>query len=162
VNPTQGIIVSITQFHAGENALNAIPDRAILRGTARSFAADAETSVPAHMRRVIEATAAAYGATAELHYDHRYPVLVSSQAETDLAARVAAEVVGADKVNPNYPRIMASEDFSFMLNARPGSFVRIGSGPAAPLHSPHFDFNDAALPIGASFWGRLVETVLAK
>jgi metal-dependent amidase/aminoacylase/carboxypeptidase family protein len=69
-------------------------------------------------------------------------------------------VVGADKVNANYPRIMASEDFSFMLNARPGSFVRLGSGPAAPLHSPRFDFNDAALPIGASFWGRLVETVL--
>lgn len=160
VAATQGIIISVTQFHAGEDAVNAIPDTAVLRGTARSFADDAETSVPAMIRRVAEGVAAAHGATAELKYDHRYPVLVSSEAETEIAAKVAAELVGEENVTTDYHRIMASEDFSFMLNERPGCFVRLGSGPAAPLHSNKFDFNDKALAIGASFWTRLVETVL--
>ena len=166
VNPTEGIVVSITQFHAGENALNAIPDHAILRGTARSFAADAETSVPAMIRRVAEGTAAAHGVRIEFSYLHRYPVLINAEGPSDIAFAVGEEVVGAGRMDGIYPRIMASEDFAFMLNARPGAFVRLGSGfegrESPMLHSPQFDFNDHALPIGASFWARLVETVLAK
>lgn len=166
VNPTQGIVVSVTQFHAGESAINAIPGTALLRGTARSFDVNAETSVPAMIRRVAEGVAAAHGVKIEFGYQHRYPVLVNSDAESQIAFKVGEEVVGKGKMDAVYPRIMASEDFAFMLNARPGAFVRLGSAyegrESAMLHSPHFDFNDAALPIGASFWGRLVETVLAK
>jgi hippurate hydrolase len=92
-------------------------------------------------------------------------VLINAEAESEIAFKVGQDVVGAG-MDAVYPRIMASEDFAFMLNARPGAFVRLGSGfegrESPMLHSPHFDFNDAALPIGASFWGRLVETVLAK
>lgn len=165
VNPTQGIVVSVTQFHAGETAINAIPGTATLRGTARSFDKDAETSVPPMIKRVTDGIAAAHGVKIEFSYQHRYPVLINADAESAIAFRVGQDVVGTG-MDAVYPRIMASEDFAFMLNARPGAFVRLGSGfvgrESPMLHSPHFDFNDAALPIGASFWGRLVETVLAK
>ena len=166
VNPTEGIVVSVTQFHAGETAINAIPGTAVLRGTARSFAADAETSVPAMIRRVVDGIAAAHGVSVEFSYQHRYPVLVNSEAESRIALKVGQEIVGKDRMDSVYPRIMASEDFAYMLNARPGCFVRLGSAfedrDSPMLHSPHFDFNDKALPIGASFWARLVETVLAR
>ena len=166
VNPTEGIVVSVTQFHAGETAINAIPGTALLRGTARSFAVDAEISVPAMIRRVVDGIAAAHGVTVEFSYQHRYPVLVNSEIESGIALKVGQEIVGKDRMDSVYPRIMASEDFAYMLNARPGCFVRLGSAfedcDSPMLHSPHFDFNDNALPIGASFWARLVETVLAR
>ena len=112
------------------------------------------------------AQAESFGVRAEVDWREGYTVLVNAPGPTAQAVAVAREVVGAARVNAAAPALTASEDFAFMLNARPGAFVRLGSAyegrESAMLHSPHFDFNDAALPIGASFWGRLVETVLAK
>ncbi|MAI11558.1 MAG: peptidase M20 [Rhodospirillaceae bacterium TMED167] len=162
-NPIEGIVVSITQFHAGD-AMNVLPDRAALKGTARSFAEDAPTAIEPLIRRIAENTAAAHGGAASLEYSHLYPVLINSERESDLALRVAEDVVGSSDIYPEYPPSMASEDFSFMLNERPGCFMRLGTGfndrETFPLHSTRYEFNDDVLPIGASYWARLVETVL--
>ncbi|MBT7954179.1 MAG: amidohydrolase [Rhodospirillaceae bacterium] len=162
-NPIEGIVVSVTQFHAGE-ADNVIPDQAILRGTARSFAVESEKILEPLIRRVAAGVASAHGATIELNYDHRYPVLVNEPVSSDVALKVATEVVGEEAIDVAYPPTMASEDFAFMLNEVPGCFVRLGSKLAGetshPLHSAHYKFNDDVLPIGASFWAQLAETVL--
>ncbi len=162
-NPIHGIVVSVTQFHAGD-AMNVLPDQAVLKGTARSFAEDADTSIEPLIRRIAENTAAAHGGQAELFYEHLYPVLINSEAESELALRVAEDVVGSEDIFPEYPPSMASEDFSFMLNERPGCFMRLGTAfddrDTYPLHSTRYEFNDDVLPIGASYWAKLVETVL--
>jgi len=162
-NPNEGVVVSVTQFHAGD-ADNVIPDRAILRGTARSFAVDSEKILEPLIRRIAEGVAAAHGATIELTYDHRYPVLVNEEASCNVALGVAEEVVGSEAIDVAYPPTMASEDFAFMLNEVPGCFVRLGTAPEGeiyhPLHSALYKFNDDVLPIGASFWARLAESVL--
>jgi amidohydrolase len=164
-NPNDGIVVSVTKFHGGE-AINALPDTAILEGTARSFDEDSETSVAGLIRRIAEGTAAAHGASVKFTYRHLYPVLVNAETESLIAANVVRDVLGEDGLEPAYPKTMASEDFSFMLNARPGCFVRIGSAfegrESHPLHNSKYEFNDAVLPIGASFWARLVEMELPK
>ena len=162
-NPIEAIVVSVTQFHAGD-ADNVIPDQAILRGTARSFAVDSEIILEPLIRRVAEGVANAHGATIELNYDHRYPVLINEAASSEVALKVATEVVGEDAIDVAYPPTMVSEDFAFMLNEVPGCFVRLGSKltgeTSHPLHSAQYKFNDEVLPIGASFWARLAETVL--
>ena len=162
-NPIHGIVISVTQFHAGD-AMNVLPDDAILKGTARSFAEDANISIEPLIRRIAENVAAAHGASAELNYEHLYPVLINSQMESEIAHSVAKEVVGAEDIYPEYPPSMASEDFSFMLNERPGCFMRLGSGfhgrETFSLHNSRYEFNDEILPIGASYWAQLVETIL--
>ncbi|MBT3553171.1 MAG: amidohydrolase [Rhodospirillaceae bacterium] len=164
-NPIEGIVVSVTQFHGGD-AINALPDSVTLKGTARSFAEDSETSVAALIQRIAEGTAAAHGATVKFEYQHLYPVLVNAEDQSLIAENVVRDVLGDDGLEPAYPRTMASEDFSFMLNARPGCFVRIGAAfegrASAPLHNSKYEFNDDVLPIGASFWARLVEMELPK
>jgi len=124
-NPIEGIVVSVTQFHAGD-AINALPDTAVLKGTARSFAEDSEISIAGLIRRIAENTAKAHGATAEVDYQHLYPVLINAEEQSKIAENVARDVVGDDGIEAAYPPTMASEDFSFMLNARPGCFIRIG------------------------------------
>jgi hippurate hydrolase len=164
-NPIESIVVSVTKFHAGD-AVNVLPDTAVLDGTARSFAEDSETSVAGLIRRIAEGTAAAHGATADVEYRHLYPVLVNAEAQSLIAENVVRDLLGDDGLEPAFPRTMASEDFSFMLNARPGCFVGLGTAfegrESHPLHSSKYEFNDDALPVGASFWARLVEMELAK
>ncbi len=116
------------------------------------------------MRRIAEGVAAAHGATIELNYDHRYPVLVNEEASCEVALKVAEDVVGGQAIDVAYPPTMASEDFAFMLNEVPGCFIRLGTAPKGevshPLHTSRYKFNDDVLPIGASFWAHLAETVL--
>ena len=107
---------------------------------------------------------AAFGARMELHYERRYPATVNTPDETELAARAAAEVVGGANVDRDPAPLMGSEDFAFMLRERPGCYIWIGNGPGeggCVLHNPRYDFNDEILPIGASYWVRVAETVLA-
>ena len=162
-NPVHGIVISVTQFNAGA-AINVLPDQAILRGTARSFAQDANISIEPLIRRIAGNTAMAHGGEIELDYSHLYPVLINSEKESQFALRVAEEVVGKSNIYPECPPSMASEDFSFMLNERPGCFMRLGTGfesrETYPLHSARYEFNDDVLPIGASYWARLVESIL--
>ena len=160
VHPLQGAVVSITQFHAGET-WNVIPPEVVLRGTARAFEPAVRELVERRVREIAEGIAAAHGARARVTYERHYPPTVNSEAETDIAAAAAAAVVGETNLRRDLLPSMGAEDFSFMLEQRPGSYVWIGNGVEAEgLHHPNYDFNDELLPLGASYWARLVEHVL--
>ncbi len=161
--PLDAAVVSVTQIHGGDT-WNVIPDEVVLRGTTRSFKSELQDAMEAAIRRIAEGVAEAMGASVAVRYERRYPPTVNSPAETEIAAATAAEVVGATNVDRELNPTMGSEDFAFMLQARPGAYLFIGNGPSngAGLHNPHYDFNDEILPIGASYWARLVERVLAK
>jgi hippurate hydrolase len=160
VDPLKSAVVSICMFHAG-NTENVIPQTAQLGGTARSLAEDVRVLLEKRLHQVVEATAAAYGAKAKLTYQRNYPVLVNHERETDFAAGVAKQIVGERLVDTALPPMMGGEDFSFMLRARPGAFIWVGNGDSAGLHHPAYNFNDDVIPIGTSYWVKLVETALA-
>ena len=160
VDPLQAAVVSICVFQAG-TASNVIPQQATLRGTVRSLTREVRELLRERVREVVEGTARLYGARAALTYTPGYPVLVNEERKTALAAAVAREIAGSDKVDTNYPPMMGAEDFSYMLHERPGAFIYVGNGDSAGLHHPAYDFNDEAIPLGTSYWVRLTETALA-
>ena len=160
VDPLESAVVSICMFEAG-NTDNVIPQTALLRGTARSFSPAVRDLLEERLRRLVEGTAQSYGARAKLTYRRGYPVLVNHRRQADFAASVAANVVGRDNVDDAMAPVMGAEDFAYMLQARPGAFVFVGNGYSANLHHPAYDFNDDIIPVGASYWVRLVETALA-
>jgi amidohydrolase len=163
-DPVDAVVVSVTQIHGGDT-WNVIPDEVTLRGTARAFRPKVHDAVEPAIRRIAEGVCQAIGARMSLRYERRYPPTVNSAAESERAAQAAAAVVGAAAVLREPTPSMGSEDFAFMLQKKPGAYVWIGNGPApggGGLHNPHYDFNDEILPIGASYWVRLVESVLAK
>ena len=159
VDPLKSAVVSICMFRAG-NTDNVIPQTVQLRGTARSLAPEVRDLLEKRLPVVVESTAAAYGAKAKLTYKRGYPVLVNHEKQTEFAASVAGQIAGQDKVDTGLPPMMGAEDFSFMLNARPGAFIWIGNGASAGLHHPSYNFNDEAIPFGTSYWVKLVETAL--
>jgi amidohydrolase len=161
VDPIKSGLISICQFHAG-SADNVIPQTATLRGTARSLLPEVRDTLENRLREIVEGTAKAYGAKATLTYGRNYPVTKNHERETEFAAAIATDVAGANAVDTNTPPLMGGEDFSFMLEARPGAFIFIGNGDSAGLHHPAYDFNDEAIPAGISFWARLVETAMPK
>ena len=160
VDPLKSAVVSICMFRAG-NTDNVIPQLVQLRGTARSFAPEVRDLLEQRLPVLVEHTAAAYGAKAKLTYRRGYPVLVNHEQQTVFAASVAGEIAGQGNVDLSLPPMMGAEDFSYMLNARPGAFIWIGNGESAGLHHPSYNFNDDAIPFGTSYWVRLVETALA-
>ncbi len=160
VDPVESVVVSVTQVHGGD-AWNVIPEHVTLRGTVRSFKPEVQDMAEANIGRIAKGVAAALGAQVEMRYERRYPATVNSEAETLHAARIASAVVGRDNVVQRLSPSMGSEDFAFMLQKRPGSYIWLGAGEDHPnLHSPHYDFNDDILPIGARYWARLVEETL--
>lgn len=160
VDPVKAGVVSITMVSAG-NTDNVIPQTVQLRGTARSLEPDVRELIGKRLLEVVEGTAAAYGARAKLTFRRGYPVLVNHERETDFAAQVAREIVGERNVDSALPPMMGAEDFAFMLNERPGAFIWVGNGDSAGLHHPKYNFNDDVIPVGTSYWVRLVETALA-
>jgi hippurate hydrolase len=159
VDPLKSAVVSICMFQAG-NTDNVLPQTVRLRGTARALDAGVRDMLEKKLHQVVEGTAMAYGAKAKLDYRRNYPVLVNHEKETDFAASVASQIAGGDRVNPDLPPMMGAEDFSFMLNEKPGAFIWIGNGDSAGLHHPSYNFNDDAIPFGTSYWVKLVETAL--
>jgi amidohydrolase len=159
VDPLQSAVVSICMFQAGSTD-NVIPQTAFLKGTVRSLDPQVRDLLEARLQAVIEGTARLYGATAKLTYKRDYPVLRNHERETSFAASVAADVVGGSHVDTAMVPVMGAEDFSFMLEARPGAFIFVGNGPSAGLHHPAYNFNDEVIPIGTSYWVKLVETAL--
>jgi len=117
--------------------------------------------VEARLREVVEGTAKLYGAKVKLVYKRNYPVTKNHAQQTAFAAAVASQVVGSERVDAAVAPVMVAEDFSFMLNARPGAFIFVGNGDTAGLHHPSYNFNDEAIPIGTSYWVKLVETAMA-
>ena len=159
-DPLEALVVSVTKFHAGE-AYNIIPETAQIAGTVRTLRKDVAALAETRMKAIVRGIAEAGGATAEIDYDSNYPVTFNHPGETDFAVQVASDVAGAANVEANMPAVMGGEDFSYMLEARPGSFVFIGNGDTANLHHPGYDFNDEAIPHGISYWVRLTERALA-
>ncbi|TDI54672.1 MAG: amidohydrolase [Alphaproteobacteria bacterium] len=159
VDPLKSGVVSVTTFHAGE-AFNIIAQRARLTGTARSLEPAVRDLIERRMSEIVPSLAAAFGATATLKYDRNYPVTVNHGKQTEKAVAVAEMVAGSGGVDADTPPVMGGEDFSFMLEARPGAFIFIGNGDSAGLHHPAYDFNDEAIPFGASYWAKLAETLM--
>jgi amidohydrolase len=160
IDPLDSCVVSITRFQAG-TANNIIPQSAWLNGTVRTLKAATRDAVEKRIQEIASGLAAAGGGTARVEYRRGYPPTVNHSAQTDFAAGVARKVAGDAHVDANAPPEMGAEDFSFMLEARPGAFIFIGNGGSAKLHHPSYDFNDEALPYGMSYWVELVETALA-
>ena len=150
------VVISVTQIHTG-SIDNVIPETAYLNGTIRTFEPDVQAMVFRRMKEIVEGQASAYGVSAELNIEIGYPATINDRQSTEFAAEIAKDVVGEKAVDVTYPPEMGAEDFSFMLNERPGSYLFLGQGAGPGLHHPEFDFNDAVAPIGASFFARLVE-----
>jgi hippurate hydrolase len=165
VDPQEAAVLSITQFHAGSTG-NVIAEEAVLNGTVRTLRPEVQDEVQALLTSMAVATAAAHGAEAVVEYERGYPPVVNAEGPTERAALAAARVLGEGKVIRERRPGMGGEDFSFMALRVPGCFVRIGQAEGAvgstPVHNPRYDFNDAILPIGASFWSTLVEQELPR
>ncbi|MBZ4022902.1 amidohydrolase [Rhodobacter sp. TJ_12] len=157
--PMDELVVSVTQIHVG-SANNIIPESGWFCATIRSFTPDVRAMVEKRFREIVEGTAAAFGVTVEITYDKGYPPTVNNADRARFAADVAREISGPDAVEDEAGREMGAEDFSYMLEARPGAYLFLGTGPGAGLHHPAYDFNDEAAPVGASFFARLVERAL--
>jgi amidohydrolase len=163
LDPLDAAVVSITRFHAGE-AYNVIPDHTVLGGTARAFRPEVQDQIETSIQRICNGIATAYGVQVNLEYRRGYPATINSAAETAVCRAVAAELVGAENVRSDLRPSMGAEDFAFMLQAKPGCYVWLGNGMGeggCMLHNPYYDFNDEVLPIGASYWVKLAEHLLA-
>ncbi|CTQ48038.1 M20 aminoacylase family protein [Jannaschia donghaensis] len=159
-DPQHPLVVSVTAFRTDSDAFNVIPDAATLRGTIRSFDAATREKAIDDINRIIDMTAAAYGATADFVFDEApYPVMVNQKTETDHAAQAARAVAG--DVNTDAPRTTGGEDFAYMLQACPGAYIQVGNGPSAGLHHPEYDFNDDIIATGCSWWVELAEQRLS-
>ena len=149
-------VISVTQIHTG-TASNIIPDMAMINGTVRTFDVETRDTIMRRMGEIVQGQAASYGVEAELDYEEGYPATVNSEAQTAFAAGVARGLVGEGKVDDDFAKVAGAEDFSYMLEERPGSYLFLGAGPGAGLHHPKFNFNDEISPVGASFFAQLVE-----
>ncbi len=162
-DPLDSAVVTVTQFHGGD-AWNVIPDRVVLRGTARAFRPEIQDAIEPSIRRIAEGICQAHECQVEFWYERRYPPTINEPRATEAARRAAQDVTGADRVIADPTPTMGAEDFAFMLQARPGCYVWLGNGPGRDgcmLHNPNYDFNDEILAVGASYWARLVELELA-
>ena len=153
------LVLSVTQIHTG-SAENIVPETAYINGTVRTFDPAVQDMVEGRMAAIVAGVAAGYGCDAVLRYDRHYPATVNDAGRATFAAAVAAEVVGEGRVTADAGREMGAEDFSYMLEARPGAYLFLGQGASSGLHTPQYDFNDAIAPVGASFFARLVERAL--
>jgi amidohydrolase len=163
LHPQDAGVVSVTQVHGGDT-WNVIPEEVVLRGTVRTFRREVQDLIEERIRGIVAGLAATFEMKATVRYERRYPALVNSEAETGYAVAAATAVVGADNVETDPVPNMGSEDFSFMLDAKRGCYVWLGAGrgpETTNVHNPRYDFEDAALPIGASFWMALAEQQLA-
>ncbi|WP_112309990.1 M20 aminoacylase family protein [Pseudogemmobacter bohemicus] len=149
-------VISVTMIHVG-SASNIIPESGTFAATIRAFRPDVRELLKKRFHEIVAGTAAAFNVKAEVNYEWGYPATINDEKETEFAAGVAREISGTAAVNDHSHREMGSEDFSYMLEARPGAYLFLGIGPGAGLHHPAYDFNDEAAPIGASFLARLVE-----
>ncbi len=156
-NPVDSVVVSVTSVLGDNDSYNVIPQTVKLKGTVRTLQSSVQDAVEAHLKNIVVKTAEAFGATADIHYKRDYPATINTVAEANFAAGVAKQVVGADCVDDNVVPLLAAEDFSFMLNERPGAFVFVGNGNSAALHHPQYDFNDDVIEVGCSYWLALIE-----
>lgn len=153
-NPVDQMVVSVTSFETSSTAYNVIPEAVHLRGTVRTLSAEMRDVAEKRLIELAEGTAAAFGATADAEYRRTYPVMSNSETQTEFAAKVAESVSGACA---QADLVMGGEDFSFMLEERPGAYILIGNGDTAAVHNPNYNFNDDAIPAGCSWWAEIIE-----
>lgn len=161
-DPLDQVVVSITQVHAGDT-WNVIPTTAVIRGTVRTFSKTVQDATETSMERIVQGVCSAFGAQGLLRYERRYPATINTEREADWTTQVLKETFGAEQVDEAPKPSMGGEDFSFMLQKKPGSYIWAGNGSTDGnrlLHNPHYDFNDDLLPVGATYWVRLVERLL--
>jgi hippurate hydrolase len=158
IDPLDAVVVSTCMVRAGE-AFNILPQSVGLTGTIRTLSMKVREQTHVRVRAIAEGIAASFGARAEATFEGDVPVTVNDAEKTSFARRVAGEVVGEGNVREMRP-IMGAEDFSHMLNKRPGAFIMIGNGVGPGLHNPGYNFNDEAIPFGVSYWVRLAETAM--
>jgi len=162
IDPQEPSVLSVTQFHGGD-AYNVIPNQVEIKGCTRCFSPNVQKKLEDEMRQISESICKAYGADCEFHYEHRYPATINSEEEANLAGQVAQEIVGEERVNLSPKPGMGSEDFAYMLQEKPGSYIWIGNGDgegSCMIHNPGYDFNDEILPIGATYWVKMAEEIL--
>ena len=155
-DPMDQLVISTTQIHTGTTD-NVIPETCYINGTVRTFSKDVQAMVVRRMEEIIAGQAASFGLDARLEFEYGYPPTINDDAKAGFAAEVAAEIAGEAGVNDNITPVMGAEDFSYMLEARPGAYLMLGQGDTAGVHHPLYNFNDEIGPIGASFFARLVE-----
>jgi hippurate hydrolase len=169
--PIDSAVLSVTEIHAGD-ATNIIPDTATIRGTVRTFTVETLDLIESRMRQLTEQLPVAFGATGALHFHRNYPPTINDPEQAAFAASVARELVGEANVHANCEPTMGAEDFAFMLLVKPGCYLFLGNGDGSHremghgmgpcmLHNPSYDFNDELIPLGGSFWARLVQRFLA-
>ena len=154
LNPVKQLVVSVTSFETSSNAYNVIPERVTLKGTVRSMDDETHDMVETRFHEIVNGVATTFGATAEIKYQRNYPAMVNSAAETEYAIAAAERVAGTCA---EAELTMGAEDFSFLLNARPGAYILVGNGDTAMVHQPTYDFNDEAIPAGCSWWVEVAE-----
>ncbi|SEB24423.1 M20 aminoacylase family protein [Paraburkholderia sartisoli] len=170
--PLDTAVLSITQIHAGD-AANVVPDVAWIGGTVRTFTTQTLDLIETRLRKIAESTAEAYDCSVKITFHRNYPPTINSAEETQFAAEVMKEIVGTENVNDSVEPTMGAEDFSFMLLAKPGCYAFLGNGDgghrdsghgAGPcmLHNASYDFNDALLPVGSTYWVRLSQRYLGR
>ena len=150
------LVISVTQIHTG-SADNIVPETAYICGTVRCFSDEVRQMVQRRLTQICDGQAAAYDIEVALDYERGYPATVNDHGQTDFAVQIAGEVAGEDGVIADGGREMGAEDFSYMLQSRPGCYLFIGQGESAGVHNTRYDFNDEIAPVGASFFARLVE-----
>jgi amidohydrolase len=160
VDPVESVVLSVTKFHGGD-ACNVIPENVELAGTVRTLRNQVALQARNRIEAICAGIAAANGAVVKISYEIGYPVTVNHPGEAVCAGDAAAEVSGEANVDRCIAPLMSGEDFSYMLDARPGALIFIGNGDTASLHHPAYDFNDEAIPHGVSYWVRLTEAVLS-
>lgn len=158
-DPLHSIVVSVTSFRSSSEAYNVIPQSVELRGTVRTLQQEARDMAPLRIKALAEATAAAFGATAKVRFDMGYPIMANHETETAFAAEAALAISGMPVLSPQ--PTMGSEDFAYFLEQRPGAYILIGNGDSAMVHNPNYDFNDEALPSGASWYVAMIENRMA-
>ncbi|WP_067224399.1 M20 aminoacylase family protein [Stappia indica] len=159
VDPLKSVVVSITAFNGGFTD-NVIPQTARLRGTVRTLDAEIRDLAEKRLKEIVPTIASAFGAKAEVNYLRDYPITINHAEQTEFAAGIARKIAGDDNVVTDVAPTMGGEDFSFMLLERPGAFIFVGNGDSANLHHPAYDFNDELIPVGCSYWVKLVETAM--
>lgn len=157
-DPVKAIVVSVTSFRTESEAWNVIPEQVELRGTARTFDPDIRKMAEECFKSIVSSTAAALGGKADITWKPGYPPMINAEAETAIAADIARKISGSAAVDDATAPIMGAEDFAYMLQVCPGAYIQIGNGDTAEVHHPLYNFNDDAIPAGASFWAELVET----
>lgn len=164
LSPVERAVVSVTDFQT-DGTRNVLPSTVVLRGDTRAFLPAVQSQLEQTMARIVSGVCSAHGVRGRFEYSREFAATVNTANETGVAARAARAVLGADNVDDACEPVMASEDFGYMLQSKPGCYLLLGNGGQGPggcgLHSPDYDFNDAILPLGAGIWSTLVESELA-